>query len=84
VYDILGEGKLSEKRLFEMGSDGMTLDKFNLYLTGNGVSVFNREGKKIYQIPIPEKWTSNVTFGGENGNVLLLPLRNQYIYCQQK
>ncbi len=74
VYDILGEGKLSEKKLFcEMGSDGMTLDKFgNLYLTGNGVSVFNREGKKIYQIPIPEKWTSNVTFGGENGNVLFI------------
>lgn len=74
VYDILGEGQLSEKRLFcEMGSDGMTLDKHgNLYLTGNGVSVFNRDGKKIYQIPIPEKWTSNVTFGGKNNHVLFI------------
>jgi sugar lactone lactonase YvrE len=49
-----------------MGSDGMTLDKHgNLYLTGDGVHVFNRDGKKIYHISIPEKWTSNVTFGGK-------------------
>ncbi|MGL6127697.1 SMP-30/gluconolactonase/LRE family protein [Chryseobacterium artocarpi] len=74
VYDILDEGKLSEKKLFcEMGSDGMTVDKHgNLYLTGDGVHVFNREGKKIYHISIPEKWTSNVTFGGENNDVLFI------------
>ena len=74
VYDILGNGKLSPKRLFcEMGSDGMTLDKHgNLYLTGDGVHIFNRDGKKIYHISIPEKWTSNVTFGGENNDVLFI------------
>lgn len=74
VYYILDEGKLSEKKRFcEMGSDGMTLDKHgNLYLTGDGVHVFNREGKKIYHISIPEKWTSNVTFGGENNDVLFI------------
>lgn len=74
VYDIVGEGRLSEKRLFcEMGSDGMTLDKHgNLYLTGNGVHVFNRDGKKLYHIPIPEDWTSNVTFGGKNNDILFI------------
>ncbi|UOU98062.1 SMP-30/gluconolactonase/LRE family protein [Chryseobacterium daecheongense] len=74
VYDILDEGKLSERKLFcEMGSDGMTLDKHgNLYLTGDGVHVFNRQGKKMYHIPIPEDWTSNVTFGGENNEVLFI------------
>lgn len=74
VYDILGNGKLSPKRLFcEMGSDGMTLDKHgNLYLTGDGVHIFNRDGKKIYHISIPEKWTSNVTFGGENNDILFI------------
>jgi len=74
VYDILDEGKLSEKKLFcEMGSDGMTLDNNgNLYLTGNGVHIFNREGKKTYHIPIDEEWTSNVTFGGENNNILFI------------
>ena len=56
-----------------MGSDGMELDKHgNLYLTGDGVHVFNRLGKKIYHIPIPEKWTSNVAFGGKNNNILFI------------
>ncbi|WP_434977989.1 SMP-30/gluconolactonase/LRE family protein [Daejeonia sp. YH14] len=74
VYDILGTGRLSEKRLFcEMGSDGMTLDnKGNLYLTGNGVTVYSAEGKKIRHIPVPEKWTSNVTFGGRRDKVLFI------------
>jgi gluconolactonase len=74
VYDILGEGKLSEKKLFcEMGSDGMTLDKHgNLYLTGKGVHIFNRDGKKMYHIPIEEEWTSNVTFGGKNNETLFI------------
>lgn len=74
VYDILGEGKLSEKRLFcEMGSDGMTLDKEeNLYLTGDGVTVFNKKGEKIHHIKIPEDWTGNVTFGGENNDILFI------------
>jgi len=74
VYDILGEGKLSEKKLFcEMGSDGMTLDKEgNLYLTGDGVTIFNNKGEKIHHIKIPEDWTGNVTFSGENNNVLFI------------
>lgn len=74
VYDILGEGKLSEKKLFcEMGSDGMTLDNNgNLYLTGKGVTIFNKEGQKITNIPIMEDWTSNVTFGGKNNSTLFI------------
>ncbi len=74
VYDILGEGKLSEKRLFcEMGSDGMTMDKHgNVYLTGKGVHVFNKEGKKIYHISIDEEWTGNIAFGGKNKDVLFI------------
>ncbi len=74
VYDILGEGKLSEKKLFcEMGSDGMTLDsQGNLYLTGKGVTIFDKNGKKITNIPIDEDWTSNVTFGGENNSTLFI------------
>lgn len=78
VYDILGEGKLSEKKLFcEMGSDGMTLDgQGNLYLTGDGVTVFNRKGEKIHHIKVPEKWTANVTFGGEKNNILFITASN--------
>jgi len=74
VFDILGEAKLSEKKLFcEMGSDGMTLDKQgNLYLTGDGVTVFNKKGEKIHHIKIAEDWTSNVTFGGQKNNILFI------------
>lgn len=74
VYDIVGEGKLSNKRVFcEMGSDGMTLDeKGNLYLTNKGVTVFNPEGKKILHIPINEDWTGNVTFAGRDFKTLFI------------
>jgi gluconolactonase len=73
-YRISGDGKLTDRQLFvEQGSDGATLDeKGNLYLTGNGVSVYNPLGKKIAQIPIPEKWTANLCFGGKNKNELFI------------
>ena len=75
VYDIVGEGKLANKKLFcELGSDGMTLDnKGNLYLTGKGVFVYNPQGVQILHIPIDEEeWTSNVTFGGKNRDILFV------------
>ena len=84
VYDILGEGKLSEKKLFcEMGSDGMTLDnQGNLYLTGKGVTIFNNKGEKLTNIPIDENWTSNVTFGGKNNSTLFITA-SQSVYILQ-
>ena len=74
VYDIIGDGKLANKKLFcNLGSDGMTIDnQENLYLTGNGVTVFNKYGKQIQHIAVPEKWTANVTFGGENFSTLFI------------
>lgn len=74
VYDILGEGKLGNKKLFcNLGSDGMTLDNLgNLYLTGKGVTVFDKNGTKILNIAVPENWTANVTFGGENFSTLFI------------
>ena len=74
VYDIQGDGKLTNKKLFcNLGSDGMTLDNFgNLYLTGKGVTVFNNNGEQIHHISVPENWTANVTFGGENFSTLFI------------
>ena len=74
VYDIIGEGKLGNKKLFcNLGSDGMTLDNLgNLYLTGKGVTVFNKNGEQIHHISVPENWTANVTFGGENFSTLFI------------
>jgi gluconolactonase len=72
AYDIQGDGKLANKRLFcQMGSDGMTIDnEGNVYLTGKGVTVFDRTGKKVEHIDVPEPWTANVCFGGKDGHLL--------------
>ncbi|WP_161889951.1 SMP-30/gluconolactonase/LRE family protein [Pontibacter russatus] len=74
VYDIGADGKLSNKKLFApMGSDGMTIDnKGNVYLTGKGVTVFNKKGEQIAHIPIDEGWTANVTFGGKDRKTLFI------------
>ena len=74
VYDIQGDGKLTNKKLFcNLGSDGMTLDNLgNLYLSGKGVTVFNKNGEQIHHISVPENWTANVTFGGENFSTLFI------------
>ncbi len=74
VYDIQGDGKLINKKLFcNLGSDGMTLDNLgNLYLTGKGVTVYNKNGEQIHHISVPENWTANVTFGGENFSTLFI------------
>jgi gluconolactonase len=73
-YTINADGTLSGKKLFcEMGSDGMTIDsKGNIYLTGDGVTVFDKTGKKIGNIAVPEKWTANVCFGGSDMKSLFI------------
>jgi gluconolactonase len=74
TYDIQPDGSLRNKRLFcNLGSDGMTLDnEGNVYLTGNGVTVFDRTGKQVQHIDIPEGWTSNLTFGGKERDLLFI------------
>ena len=74
AYDIQQDGHLKNKRLFcELGSDGMTIDnKGNVYLTGRGVTVFDKTGKKIEHIPIQEPWTANVCFGGADRKTLFI------------
>lgn len=73
-FDIQPDGLLTNKQLFcELGSDGMTIDaERNLYLTGRGVSVFDKTGKKIDQIDVPESWTANVCFGGADRKTLFI------------
>jgi gluconolactonase len=74
AYEIQPDGSLTHKRLFcELGSDGMTIDREgNVYLTGRGVTVFDPSGKQIDQIPVPEGWTANVTFGGKERDLLFI------------
>ena len=63
----------TESYLQRWESDGMTLDqKGNLYLTGKGVTVFDKNGTQIHHIPINENWTANVTFGGKDKKTLFI------------
>lgn len=74
AYDVQHDGTLTHKRLFcSMGSDGMTIDnEGNVYLTGQGVTVFDKTGKQIEHIPIKEDWTANICFGGSDRHLLFI------------
>ena len=73
-YTILPDGSLTDRKLFaEPGSDGMTIDEQgNIYLTGDGVLVFDSSGRQIEHIEVPENWTANVTFGGADRKTLFV------------
>jgi gluconolactonase len=74
AYDIQPDGSLTGKRLVcPMGSDGMTIDTDgNLYLTGHGVFVFDKHGKPIEHIDVPENWVGNLCFGGKDKQTLFI------------
>ena len=74
-YEMAADGALTHKTLVvEHGSDGMTLDnEGNHYLTGDGVLVFNKAGRQIDHIQVPnESWTANVSFGGKDRHTLFI------------
>jgi gluconolactonase len=75
AYTINGDASLSSKTLFVNDkSDGMTIDnKGNVYITNSkGVTVFNKEGEQVLNIPTGQGWTANVTFGGPERNILFI------------
>ncbi len=76
AYTINEDGALSDKRLFAPeGSDGMTIDEEgNVYLTTNAVAVYNKDGKKIQTIKVPEG-PANVAFGGKDRQTLFITAR---------
>ena len=73
-YTIAKDGSLEGKTRFcKLGSDGMTLDvEGNLYLTGHGVTIFDKKGEQIEHIDVPEPWTGNVTFAGRDRRTLFI------------
>jgi gluconolactonase len=74
AYDVQPDGALKNRRLFcEAGSDGMTLDaEGNVYLTGKGVLIFDKTGKQVAHIAVPEPWTANICFGGRDQQTLFI------------
>ena len=81
-YTINTDGSLTNKKLFcEMGSDGMTIDdEGNIYVTGKGVDVFDKAGKHIEHIDVPEDWCGNICFGGKNRQNLIITA-SKGLYC---
>ena len=73
-YTINKNGTLSDRVLIiEQGADGITLDEEgNIYLCGNGVTIYNPSGKKVGHIAINEPWSANLCFGGKNKDVLFI------------
>lgn len=73
-FTIAEDGSLNDQTVFApQGSDGMTIDnKGNVYVTGDGVTVYNKEGKKIEHVDVPAKWTGNICFWGKERNVLFI------------
>lgn len=74
AYDVQADGTLKNRRQFcTSGSDGMTIDEEgNLYLTGKGVLIFDKTGKQIGTVDVPEPWTANVCFGGADRKLLFI------------
>lgn len=83
-YEIQADGTLANRQLFApMGSDGMTLDsQGNLYLTGRGVTIYNKEGEKLGNIPVPSNWVGNICFGGKDRKTLFITA-SESIYTLQ-
>jgi len=84
-YDIQADGTLANKTFFAPeGSDGMTIDnQGNVYLTNRYVSVFDKNGKKITNIEVPEM-PSNICFGGKNRNILFITARTSVYTLKMK
>ncbi len=73
-YTLNPDGSLTNKRLFcEMGGDGMTIDtEGNIYLCKGGVNIFDKTGKKLGTIKVPEGWTANLCFGDKDLKTLYI------------
>ena len=63
----------------------MTLDaEGNLYLTGKGVTVFDKSGKQIEHLDVPESWTANVSFGGKGRRTLFVTASKGFYSMQMR
>ena len=73
-YDIQPDGTITNKALFcKAGSDGMTIDEAgNIYISGHGVTVFDKAGQQIDHIDVAENWTANLCFAGPDRQTLFI------------
>jgi gluconolactonase len=73
-YRLGADGQLRDKQLFvAQGSDGMALDeRGNVYLTGQGVTIYSPAGQRLAHIDVPAAWTANLCFGGRDMSTLFI------------
>jgi gluconolactonase len=74
AFDLQPDGSLTNQRKFCDGrADGLTVDaEGNLYLAGKGVSIYDKTGKLLETVEVPEGWTANVCFGGADMQTLFI------------
>jgi gluconolactonase len=73
-WKINPDGTLTDKKVFcNTSTDGMALDeKGNVYLTDNGISIYNPKGEKIEEISLPKQQYTNLKFGGKDRKTLFI------------
>jgi gluconolactonase len=74
VFDIKHDGTLTNMRKFvDMGGDGMSMDeRGNVYISNQyGVTAFNPQGTRIFNVPTGSGGTNNV-FGGPHEKTLFI------------
>ncbi|MCW8088189.1 SMP-30/gluconolactonase/LRE family protein [Sabulicella glaciei] len=84
AFDVAGDGRLTNNRIFFQCRDGETPDGFRVDVDGNlwcgwgmgtpeldGVRVINKDGASIGHIHLPER-CANVAFGGRHRNRLFM------------
>ena len=73
-YNLNKDGTVYNRVLFADDlADGMTIDeRGNLYLAGNGITIYNPAGRKLEQIKVPSRWTANLCFSGKNRDILFI------------
>lgn len=77
AFDVQPDGALTGGKEFVKvpGPDGMKVDtKGNVYVTSNGVAVFDPKGKKIGEIMLPER-PANCCFGDKDNKTLFVTAR---------
>lgn len=77
AFDVLPDGTLKGSRVFAEtpGPDGMKVDtQGNLYVTSNGVAVFDAKGKRLGEIKVAER-PANCSFGDADNKTLYITAR---------
>jgi gluconolactonase len=85
AYDLSPEGEIRNKRLLiefpDFGMDGMRCDtEGNLYITRYGkgtIAKLSPSGKLLQEITLIGKNSSNIAFGGKDGQTVYVTLQDQ-------